>query len=49
LIFISERLNSECELHWKEFATQNYFDKSGAFAGMMFAGPLLTIGFIQLV
>mmetsp|Transcript_85 Transcript_85/g.244 ORF Transcript_85/g.244 Transcript_85/m.244 type:complete len:239 (-) Transcript_85:13-729(-) len=43
LVYFSEKLNTYGQHHWKEFATQNYFDDQGIFAGTMFAGPLLTI------
>ena len=49
LVVMSERINSYCDQHWLEFSKQNYFDKHGVFAGIMFAGPLLLICFFQLV
>lgn len=49
LTFLSERLNSYCSDHWTEFSKQNYFDKHGVFASIMYSGPLLVIGLIQLV
>jgi hypothetical protein len=48
-ISLSERLNSLCASNWKTFSTQNYFDPHGSFAVTMFSGPLLFIGFIQVV
>lgn len=48
-ISLSEILNSYCADNWRLFATQNYFDKHGAFASTFFSGPLLLIGFTQLV
>ncbi len=48
-VFLSERLNKVCAENWSHFATQNYFDAKGTFAGIFFAGPLLLIGFIQLL
>jgi hypothetical protein len=49
LIRCSEYINSLCAQNWRFFSTQDYFDKHGVFAGIFFAGPLLFIGFIQLV
>lgn len=49
VIRCSEYLNSLCAENWRFFSTQNYFDKHGVFAGIFFAGPLLFIGFVQLV
>jgi transmembrane protein 18 len=49
LIYFSERLNSYGNEHWREFASQNYFDRSGVFASMCFSGPLLGIATLQLV
>ena len=49
LTFMSERVNEYCANHWMDFAKQNYFDKHGVFAGIMYAGPLLIIALFQLV
>jgi len=49
LVSASEPLNSYCSVHWKSFSSQNYFDKSGSFAGIFFSGPFLVIAFVQLV
>jgi pantothenate kinase len=49
LAFLSEHLNTYCAANWTTFSKQNYFDKHGAFAGIMYAGPLLIIGLFQLV
>jgi hypothetical protein len=49
LVRLAERINSYCALHWQEFSTQNYFDKNGLFAGVVFAAPLLTMCLIMLV
>ncbi|OQS08013.1 hypothetical protein THRCLA_00012 [Thraustotheca clavata] len=48
-IALSERINMWGHTNWKLFATQNYFDKNGVFMGIFVAGPLLAIGFIQLI
>jgi hypothetical protein len=49
LLFFCEKLNSWCRIHWREIGSQNYFDERGVFAGIFFAGPLLFIGFLQLI
>lgn len=48
LVWSSEWTNSYLHDNYKVVATQNYFDKSGLFAGIMYSGPLLFIGFFQL-
>ena len=56
-MFLSERLNKvlfdNCDAigiaNGKCIATQNYFDPKGTFAGIFWAGPLLFIGFFQLL
>jgi hypothetical protein len=48
-VSFSERINAYCAVNWKLFSTQNYFDKSGVFAGVMFCGPLLLLCLFQLV
>ncbi|CAE7674492.1 TMEM18 [Symbiodinium microadriaticum] len=49
LVAMSEFLNSYCADHWREFSSQNYFDKRGVFAGSIFAAPLLIIALFQLI
>ena len=49
LVYFSERINTYCAAHWNEFATQNYFDEHGSFAGLLFSGPFLVLLFLQLV
>jgi hypothetical protein len=49
LIFLSERINTIARENWREFATQNYFDKHGVFMGVVFSAPLLAILTIQLL
>ena len=41
LTFSTERINGFCAKRWKAFATQNYFDKRGAFASVMLSGPAM--------
>lgn len=49
MVLFSERINKYCSEHWREFATQNYFDVQGIFIGIMFSAPIIIIGFFQLV
>lgn len=49
LVFGAEHLNTFCREHWRFFATQNYFDEHGSFAGAVLATPLLCIAFFQLI
>ncbi|KDO32538.1 hypothetical protein SPRG_03013 [Saprolegnia parasitica CBS 223.65] len=49
LVAVAERLNTWAHSHWRLFATQNYFDKNGVFMAIFVSGPLLAIGFVQLV
>ncbi len=48
-VYMSERINTLASEHWAEFATQNYFDKSGIFTGLMLSGPIILILLFQLV
>ena len=43
LIRLAEWLNDIGARRWREFATQNYFDKSGIFMGIMLCAPLLLV------
>ena len=49
LVRLAERINLYCSNHWQEFSTQNYFDKNGLFAGILFSGPLLLMCLLVLV
>lgn len=49
LLAVTEPLNSWGQRNWRRFATQNYFDSRGVFMGIFYAGPLLAVGFFQLV
>ena len=44
----SEFLNELGNTYWRDFATQNYFDKRGIFVAIMLSGPLLVYSFIML-
>ncbi|KAL3784608.1 hypothetical protein HJC23_007064 [Cyclotella cryptica] len=49
IIRMAEQLNQLGNRRWRDFATQNYFDKNGIFMGIMICAPLLIICFIMLV
>lgn len=49
IVRLAERLNQYGSNHWREFSTQNYFDRSGIFMGIMICAPLLVICFVLLV
>lgn len=49
VIRLAERLNDLGATRWREFATQNYFDKSGIFMGIMVCAPLLMVCLFMLV
>lgn len=48
-VSMAARINQWCHDHWREIASQDYFDAHGVFAGIFFCGPLLFIAFVQLV
>ena len=43
LLWASEALNSRAALHWRTFASQNYFDARGSFLATLWCGPLLLL------
>ena len=45
----AEVLNEYGAGHWREFCTQNYFDKGGIFMGLMFCAPLLMVCLFMLL
>ena len=47
--FLAQPLNRYCKERWTDFADQDYFDESGLFISIVFSGPLLFIGLIQVV
>jgi transmembrane protein 18 len=49
LVRLAERINTYCSSHWQDFSTQNYFDKNGIFAGVLFSAPLLAMCLMMLV
>lgn len=46
---MSEFINTYLRNRWHDFSGQNYFDEHGIFMGVMWAGPLLILGFTMLV
>ena len=49
MIACAETLNTLARTRWTSFATQNYFDVHGVFAGVVYATPLLVILLIHIV
>ena len=49
IVRLAEYLNEMGNARWREFATQNYFDKSGIFMGIMVCTPLLFVCLFTLV
>lgn len=49
LVGLSERLNGLCRDNWRAFATQNYFDRHGVFASVVWAAPLLFVAGFQVL
>mmetsp|Transcript_15385 Transcript_15385/g.26257 ORF Transcript_15385/g.26257 Transcript_15385/m.26257 type:complete len:249 (-) Transcript_15385:275-1021(-) len=43
IVRAAEYLNATGARRWREFATQNYFDKGGIFMGIMVCAPLLVV------
>lgn len=49
IIRLAEILNTIGSRRWKEFSSQNYFDRSGIFMGIMVCAPLLIVCLCMLV
>jgi transmembrane protein 18 len=49
LVRSAEFLNQLGSVHWKKFATQNYFDKHGVFLSIMLSAPLLLDSFALVI
>mmetsp|Transcript_1334 Transcript_1334/g.2050 ORF Transcript_1334/g.2050 Transcript_1334/m.2050 type:complete len:251 (-) Transcript_1334:544-1296(-) len=49
IVRLAERLNAMGASRWKDFATQNYFDRGGIFMGIMVCAPLLMVCLFMLV
>jgi len=48
-IFMAEKLNAYAGENWKDFSTQNYFDRNGVFLGVVLGTPLLVTLTVQLL
>jgi hypothetical protein len=48
-VYFAEKLNNLLANNWKNFSTQNYFDKHGVFFSVLWSGPLLVIAIIILL
>mmetsp|Transcript_129384 Transcript_129384/g.258310 ORF Transcript_129384/g.258310 Transcript_129384/m.258310 type:complete len:174 (+) Transcript_129384:89-610(+) len=49
VLFGAERLNGLAAKHWKDFASQQYFDPSGTFASVVLGVPLLVCQLLIVV
>lgn len=49
IVRLAEYLNIMGNARWNEFATQNYFDRSGIFMGIMVCAPLLLVCLFMLI
>lgn len=49
IVRLAEILNTIGSRRWREFSTQNYFDRSGIFMGIMVCAPLLIVCLCLLV
>mmetsp|Transcript_6289 Transcript_6289/g.20131 ORF Transcript_6289/g.20131 Transcript_6289/m.20131 type:complete len:153 (+) Transcript_6289:32-490(+) len=49
LLFFAERINEVARRHWKEFASQQYFDESGAFITAILGMPLIICQFLIVI
>lgn len=49
IVRLSEYLNTIGNARWREFATQNYFDRNGIFMGIMVCAPLLCVCLFMLI
>ena len=49
IVRFAEKMNQIGNSRWRDFATQNYFDKNGIFMGIMICAPLLMVCFVMLV
>ncbi len=48
-VYCSERLNALAGAHWQAFSTQDYFDKGGVFAAVLWCAPLVLLLTAMLV
>jgi transmembrane protein 18 len=49
LVKLSDRINAWAGDHYRDFATQNYFDSRGVFVATMLCAPLLLDSFLMLL
>lgn len=48
-VYLAEKINRYLGDHWKSFASQNYFDRSGVFISVVWSGPLIFISIASVV
>jgi transmembrane protein 18 len=46
---MAEKMNRYLGEHWRSFASQNYFDRSGVFISVIWSGPLIFISIASVV
>ena len=49
LVLCAKSLNTAAAARWEHISTQNYFDRNGIFASVLFSGPLLLLGMFLLL
>lgn len=49
VVRLSDTLNTIGASRWRDFATQNYFDRGGIFMGIMVCAPLLIVCLFVLI
>ncbi|XP_062232676.1 uncharacterized protein LOC133929934 [Phragmites australis] len=48
-VYLAEKMNRYLGEHWKNFASQNYFDSAGVFISVIWSGPLIFISIFSMV
>jgi|TARA_B110000977_G_scaffold30636_1_gene40317 hypothetical protein len=48
-VLLAERLNALAQTHWREFSSQDYFDKDGVFTTTVFCMPLVCVLVLVLI
>ncbi|KAL6610268.1 hypothetical protein ACP70R_040237 [Stipagrostis hirtigluma subsp. patula] len=47
-VYLAEKMNRYLGLHWKSFASRNYFDPPGVFISVVWSGPLIFISVVSV-
>lgn len=48
-VYFAEIINKYAYDNWREFATKNYFDTSGAFISLVYSGPMVLNALMILI